>query len=262
MNIMQRIIDLERRLERVEANRGASLRFGTVTESNTVGSARVQLHDGDDMVSYPVRTLHRRTLKDQDQCLPDLKEHVAVLFAGQGMEEGCVLGAVYSKADEAPGQEQPMQFYRFEDGTVISYDRVNHKFFADIKGEADITVDKNAKILIKGDLEAKVQGETLLEGQKDVTLRSLQMLYLEGAAGIRMRAPSLLFEGWQGSGACKARIKADVYVEGLVDHLGRKVHSGDSQQTGNQTLNGNSQVNGNVNASGAVQGNPVIGCNH
>ncbi len=261
MDIMQRIVELERRLARVEANRGASLRFGTITESNTVGSARVQLHDGDGMVSYPVRTLHKRTLKDQDQCLPDLGEQVAVLFAGQGMEEGCVLGATYSRKDEAPGQDQPMQFYRFEDGTVISYDRVNHKYFADIKGEADITVEKNVRILAKSDLEAKVQGTTVIEGEKDVTLCSQQTLYLTGRAGIRMRTPALYFDGWQG-GACVARIKADIYTEGLVDHLGRKVHSGDTEHAGNLNQTGNQTVGGDIRASGLVQGNPVEGCRH
>lgn len=249
MDIMQRIVELERRLARVEANRGASLRFGTITESNTVGSARVELHDGDGMVSYPVRTLHKRTLKDQDQCLPDLGEHVAVLFAGQGMEEGCVLGAMYSRKDAAPGQDQPVQFYRFEDGTVISYDRVNHKFFADIKGEADITVKENATVTVKKNATVKVEGKVLVEADKDVTVKSKQRLILEGHAGVWMRGPTIVFEGIEGE-ACEAAINANLRIKGLVDHRGNLIQSG------------NQNVDGSIQASGLVQGNPVEGCRH
>lgn len=241
MDILQQIIRLERRLSALEANRGSSLRFGTVTESNVAGSARVQLHDGDDMVSHPVRTLHRRTLKDQDQCLPDVGEQVAVLFSGQGLEEGCILGATYSQQDAAPGQDQPMQFYRFEDGTVISYDRTKHKFYADIKGDADITVKEKATI--------RVKGEVLVEAEKDATVRSMQRLILEGHAGVWMRGPSVVFEGIDGK-PCQAAINADLFIKGLVDHRGNLIQSGDQS------------VDGNINASGLVRGNPVEGCKH
>lgn len=249
MNIMQRIIELERRLERVEANRGASLRYGTITESNTGGSARVQLHDGEEMVSRAVRTLHRRTLKDKDQCLPDLGEQVAVLFAGQGMEEGCVLGAVYSGQDASPGEEQPMQFYRFEDGTVIFYDRVNHKFYADIKGDADVKILKNATVFVDENASVKVKGTADVQVEKDATIRSSQRLILEGMAGVRMRGPSIIFEGIDGK-PCQAEINADLKVKGLVDHKGNLI------QFGNQ------DVSGNIAASGSITGNPVHGCDH
>ena len=53
---------LERRIAALEANRGASLRFGTVVGiGEDGGSARVQLHDGDGMVTYPLRVLQKRT---------------------------------------------------------------------------------------------------------------------------------------------------------------------------------------------------------
>ena len=52
---------LERRIAALEANRGASLRFGKVV-GVTGGAARVQLADGQDMVSAPLPTLQRRVL--------------------------------------------------------------------------------------------------------------------------------------------------------------------------------------------------------
>lgn len=262
MDLLQHIINLERRIAALEANRGASLRFGTVTEASPNGSARVQLHDGGGMVSQPLRTLHRRTLKDKDQCLPDVGEQVAVLFSGQGLEQGCVLGAVYSQKDAAPGQEQPMQFYRFEDGTVISYDRANHKFFADIKGEADITVKEDARVTLLKNGYVAVQGEAKVQVTQNATVSSGQMLVLEGAAGVRMRGPSIRFEGLEKGVRCKAAIDADLFLKGAFEHEGNLTQTGNQNISGNQQLGGNLNAGGDISASGAITGNPVYGCRH
>ena len=75
----------ERRIASLESNRGASLRFGTVTGVDTAtGTARVQLPDGDGMVTMPLRVLGRRTLKDKAQALPDIGEPVAACSPGKG----------------------------------------------------------------------------------------------------------------------------------------------------------------------------------
>ena len=72
LNFMEAIVALTRRVESLESNRGASLRYCEVTSVDKNGSARVKLLDGDNMVSQPLRTLQRRTLKDKDQCFPDV----------------------------------------------------------------------------------------------------------------------------------------------------------------------------------------------
>lgn len=185
--LMQRIIDLERRMQRQEANRGASLRFGTVTESNITGSARVQLPDGADMVSHTVRTLHRRTLKDKDQCLPDVGEHVAVLFAGQGMEEGCVLGAVYSGKDASPAVPGEQDYMVYEDGTELWYDRKNHKLIAKVQGDIDAE--------IKGNLTAKVEGNAELETEGHISAKAQKEVRIESAVNITLRAPTIGLNG-------------------------------------------------------------------
>lgn len=227
MNIMEQLIALERRVAELEANRAPSLRFAEVTEVDKAGKARVKLLDGDDMVSHPLRTLQRRTLKDKDQCFPDIGEHVACLFSGQGLETGVLLGAVYSDKNQTDGEEGHFGYYRYEDGTMIYYDRDQHKLYADVKGEVEIKCEKSATV----------------EAQEDVTVTSGQTLILEGASGIRLRAPSISFEGIKG-GACKARI------EGNVEHIGNMERQGDTAQ------------NGNITASGAITGNPVHGCPH
>jgi hypothetical protein len=56
---------LERRVAALEARSPASLRFGKVTGVEG-GFARVQMEDGNNVVSMPLPTLQRRVLKDQE----------------------------------------------------------------------------------------------------------------------------------------------------------------------------------------------------
>ncbi|MFR1534265.1 MAG: phage baseplate assembly protein V [Bilophila wadsworthia] len=130
------IAHLERRIAALEANRGASLRFGKVTGVEG-GYARVQLADGHGMVSMPLATLHRRVLRDQDITMPDQGEPVAVLFSGQGLEAGVVLGAVYSPAVPDPAQDAHIDYRRYEDGTELWYDRVRHRLIAKVEGDIE-----------------------------------------------------------------------------------------------------------------------------
>lgn len=180
---MHRIVELERRLARLEANRGASLRFGEVVSVSPGGFARVRLPDGDGMVSAPLRIVQRRTLKDKDQCFPDVGEHVACLFAGQGMEQGLILGAVYSTADPAAGQDAHMGYYQYEDGTILSYDRNAHKLVANVQGEVEVKATKTATV----------------EAEEGITATTPRQLVLEGGAGVVMRGPTLSFEGAWGA---------------------------------------------------------------
>lgn len=155
---------LERRIAALEANRGASLRFGTVTEiDEKKGTARVQLPDGENMVSWPLRVLHKRVLKDQQQCLPDIDEPVACLFAGQGMEQGVLLGACYSKKHPSPEQPPSHDYMKYEDGTEIWYDRKKHKLMLNIEGDVEIKTTKNITITAGGRIKMNASQISLQE---------------------------------------------------------------------------------------------------
>ena len=135
---------IERRIASLESNRGASLRFGVVSGTDAAsGTARVQLPDGEGMVSMPLRVLQRRTLKDKAQSLPGTGEPVAVLFSGQGLEQGVVLGAHYTSGTPSPAQEAQVDFVRYEDGTELCYDRKAHKLIANVKGSVELKAEKD-----------------------------------------------------------------------------------------------------------------------
>lgn len=156
---------LERRLTALESNRGASLRFGTVTEvSEADGTARVQLPDGQNMVSHPLRVMQARSLKDKKQCFPDVGEPVACLFSGQGFEQGVVLGAVFSPKTPSPAQPSGVDYTIYEDGTEICYDRTAHKLIAKVKGDVEIETE--------GHITAKAQKEIRIESAVNITLKA------------------------------------------------------------------------------------------
>lgn len=235
MGMSEKITALERRIKALENNRGASLRYCEVTSVEKNGYIRVKLLDGDGMVSQPLRTLHRRTLKDKDQCFPDVGEHVACLFAGQGFESGVILGPMYSDKNTTPDQPIHYDYKQFEDGTVIYYDRKEHKYVVIVKGDIEVACTKSITVQANGDITATAKG--------NITAKAKGILVLEGHGGVTMRGPFIAFTGIDG-GQCVASINACLSLKG------------DLEQEGNQS------VSGSISASGAISGNPVNGCPH
>jgi phage baseplate assembly protein V len=220
---------LSRRIKSLEANRGAILRWGTVTAvDETAGSARVQIDDADGIVSMPLRVLQQRTLKDQHQELPDIGEHVACMFSGQGFEQGIVLGAVYSDKDPCPAHEPQVQYRKFEDGTELEYDRKTHRLTGTVKGWVDLTVEK--------DVTVKVLQKVTIAALDDVLIKSGKTITLEGGVSIILSTPSLIIQGI--AGVCNALMTAAFRLMGNLE------------QTGDHTLSGDVTAGGKVTDSG------------
>jgi phage baseplate assembly protein V len=207
---------LERRLRALEENRGAILRWGAVAAvDESAGSARVRISDADDLVSMPLRVLQQRILKDQHQELPDVGEHVVCLFAGQGFEQGVVLGAVYSDKDPCPAHEPQVWYRRFEDGTELQYDRASHRLTGTVKGWVDMAVEK--------DVSVKVNQKVTIDADDDILIKSGKTITLEGAVSIILRTPRLVIEGLVG-GVCDAVMTAAYNLIGKLTHTGDYDH--------------------------------------
>ena len=63
---------------------------------------------------------------------------------------GCIIGAIYNKKDTSPTNDKNIKTVVFSDGSVVEYNKQNHTFKLDIKGNA---VVKANKVNIDGDLE-------------------------------------------------------------------------------------------------------------
>lgn len=201
------------------------LKFGIVTQiDETKALVRVQFQDIDGVLSYWLPVMQLKTLKDKQYWMPDLNEHVVCLLDEHG-EEGVVIGAIYSQADAVPVSSKDKYHVKFEDGTIIEYDRANHKLYADVKGDIEAKATGNATVDIGGNLAATVGGEVDISGGSQVTVT--------GATAITLQAPAINFQPISG-GSTIGKLQ------------------GDFEMVGNLTITGNVEVDGSIHATGTI----------
>jgi len=124
------------------------VRVGVVTNVYPErGTVRVRLVDADDQVSFELPVVFRKTMKDKEYWMPDVGEQVVCLFSGQGLEQGFVIGAIYSKKDSVPVNSRDKWHIKFEDGTTIEYDRKSHKLSIQCVGDIQIVAQGNVTII-------------------------------------------------------------------------------------------------------------------
>lgn len=100
------------------------LKFGTVTNINPLtAKARIEFAD-DNMTSYWLPILQKKTLKDKYYSVVDIGEQVACLM-DENCEDGVILGAIYTSLDEVPAISSSQHLVKFEDGSFVEYNREN-----------------------------------------------------------------------------------------------------------------------------------------
>ena len=100
------------------------LKFGTVTNINSLtAKARVEFAD-DNMTSYWLPILQKKTSKDKYYSVVDIGEQVACLM-DENCEDGVILGAIYTSLDEVPAISSSQHLVKFEDGSFVEYNREN-----------------------------------------------------------------------------------------------------------------------------------------
>ncbi len=100
------------------------LKFGTVTNINPLtAKARVEFAD-DNMISYWLPILQKKTLKAKYYSVVDVGEQVACLM-DENCEDGVILGAIYTNLDEVPAISSSQHLVKFEDGSFVEYNREN-----------------------------------------------------------------------------------------------------------------------------------------
>ncbi|WP_320055625.1 phage baseplate assembly protein V [Desulfuromonas thiophila] len=112
------------------------MKIGVVTQTDPASCrVRVRLDAQEDVVSYWLPVLQKKTLRDKQYWLPDLTEHVVCLM-DEHNEFGVVLGAIYSQPDPVPVASQDKHHVRFDDGTTLEYDRQAHVLSIDLTAAA------------------------------------------------------------------------------------------------------------------------------
>lgn len=180
---------LEERIRHLEEMIRHVVRVGTVvSRSPDAGTVRVQLADADRLVSYDLPVLQRQTLKNKDYAIPDVGEQMLCVFLPFGIEQGFVLGAMFSKADATPIADPDKRHVEFEDGTWFQYDRKAHVLSGVIEsGSVHLQIAQTAQIEARQGAVVKADGPVQVDSKDHVEIRSRGPLQF-WAPGTQMRA--------------------------------------------------------------------------
>lgn len=98
------------------------LKFGTVTNINPLTArAKVQFAE-DNMSSYWLPIIQKKTLKDKYYAVVDIGEQVACLM-DENSEDGVILGAIYTSLESVPVSSKDQNMIKFSDGSLIEYNK-------------------------------------------------------------------------------------------------------------------------------------------
>lgn len=149
------------------------IRIGEVTAVDPARlTARVTFDDDDGVTSFDLPILQRNTLKNHDFHTVDIGEDVVCVFLPSGVEEGFIVGSLYAGEIVPPESSQDVRAVKFDDGTVLRYDRKAHRLEGDIKGDASIT--------LTGTADVTAQGAVSVTSSERITLTAPQIV-LNGA---------------------------------------------------------------------------------
>lgn len=216
---MTSIAELERRIRRLESAASGMNRVGRVTALlPEKGAVRVEFGDRSNLVSYELPVMVKQTLKNKDSYTPDIGEHVLCSFLGNGLEQGFVLGAIYSNADTAVNADPNKRGVTFEDGTEVYYDRASNKLNIIVSGSG--LVDISCKIAtIDAETSAQITTATATVTASD---------------SVTLDTPTTTCTG-------------NLTVEGALIYQGGMTGSG-----GDATITGNITLTGNMTATGSI----------
>jgi len=107
---------------------------------------RVKFPDLDNLLSGWIPVIYSFTGKDKAYYLPSLDEQVACVM-DENLEDGCVIGSLYSDQDKPPVDDKNKFHIEFEDGTFLEYDKQEQILAMEINGIASL---KALQILLNG----------------------------------------------------------------------------------------------------------------
>ena len=159
--------------DEMESGRESLIRIGEVTAVDPARlTARVTFDDDDGVTSFDLPILQPNTMRNHDFHTVDVGEDVVCVFLPSGVEEGFIIGSLYAGEIVPPESSQDVRAVKFDDGTVLRYDRAAHKLEGDIKGDVFMT--------LTGKADVAAQGAVAVTSSERITLTAPQIV-LNGA---------------------------------------------------------------------------------
>lgn len=143
------------------------LRFGIVDQIDAAkGLARVRFPE-DNLLSFWLPVLVRKTKDDKFYHMVDVDEHVACMM-DERCEDGVILGAMYSSATEPPYTSASKIGVKFSDDAEVVYDKETQVLTIITTGEVQVecgTLKVTGDVEVTGKIDAtgKIKSDTDLE---------------------------------------------------------------------------------------------------
>jgi len=220
------------------------IRVGKVTSLLPDGErAGVVFSDRDNTESYDLQVMVKNTKQNKDYWMPDVDEDVLCLFLPIGIEQGFILGSFYTRANAPEARTENVRRVKFSDGTLIEYDRQNHRLLADVKGDIELLATGNLTANIEGSASITVGGELTADvaGNSTITTPLLTVngdMVVDGdvqVTGSTQTVGLISTGGLQSSGGSGASVEGDLSItDGDVTADGTSL----KQHTHTDSMNG------------------------
>lgn len=129
------------------------IKYGTVTEIKAdTAQVKVTFKESNNIVSYYMPVLQSFAGKNNAYMLPSIDDVVVCLISPRG-DAGVVIGSIYTGINKPLISDENKYNVTFDDETQIEYDKKENILKADIKGSAEIVIDKSIIITITEDKE-------------------------------------------------------------------------------------------------------------
>ena len=175
------------------ATGGVRFKTGVVSAADGNGNVRVFFEDVG-MTSYWLPVCYPKTSQDKFYWTPDVGEHVRCLMDEQ-LEDGAVLGALYSDQDAVPWASPDQCGVVFKDGGSFTYDRSTGKAVVNVVSDLAATVGGNLDFKVTGNITGEAANikltaaETVIDGNLRVKGATMLEGGVGGAAGVSTPIP-------------------------------------------------------------------------
>lgn len=133
------------------------IKYGTVTEIKAdTAQVKVTFKESNNIVSYYMPVLQAFAGKNNAYVLPSINDVVVCLISPRD-ESGVVIGSIYTGINKPLISDENKYNVTFDDETQIEYDKKENILKADIKGSAEIVIDKSITITITEDKEVSAK---------------------------------------------------------------------------------------------------------
>lgn len=213
---------LLRRKRHFEKNKGITVenrcrfKFGVVVETKP-GFAKVKFADLDNLETEFLPLIFPQSLQNRAIHTIDCGSLAAVLM-DENLEDGVVLGALYSQKNPPDSVAETLHQIKLKDGGLLNYDTASGKLFIHTIGDLQIEADGNVSLTTNGNVSVKASGTA----------------NVESGGSLSLKAPTILLDA------------PNVQISGALSILGKGVAAKTA------TIQGDFQINGSVSATGDI----------